>query len=84
MDFIDTVLIMIYSGLRPGELLLIKTVDVNINERIIRGGIKTKAGKNRIIPINNKIADLISKRIIVGNDYLITNNDELKKAIDLI
>lgn len=66
MDFIDTILIMIYTGLRPGELVLIENKDINLEERYVRGGIKTSAGKNRIIPINKKIESLIKNRM---NDY---------------
>ncbi len=43
----DTVLIMIYSGMRPSEMLNIKTENVNINECYMVAGLKTKAGKNR-------------------------------------
>jgi len=62
MDFIDTVLIMIYTGLRPGELVTIETSNIDIENRTIKGGIKTHAGKNRIIPINNKILPWVNKR----------------------
>jgi len=62
MDFIDTVLILIFTGLRIGELLLIKTADVDIDNRTMKGGLKTAAGKNRIIPINNKILPFVTRR----------------------
>lgn len=75
MDYIDTVLIMIYTGLRPGELVLIETTNIDIENRIMKGGIKTKAGKNRIVPINKKIIPFISKRIIEGNEFLIANDE---------
>lgn len=75
LDFIDTVLIMIYSGLRPGELVTIETENIDIENRTMKGGIKTKAGKNRIIPINNKILPMVSKRAQEGNKFMISNND---------
>lgn len=74
IDFVDTILIMIYSGLRIGELLLIKSSDVNLENKTIKGGIKTYAGKDRVIPINHKILPLIKKRLESKNDYLISNN----------
>ncbi|KJS85020.1 MAG: integrase [Peptococcaceae bacterium BICA1-8] len=74
MDFIDTVLIMIYTGMRPGELILIKNEDVNLEERIVTGGIKTKASKNRIIPINEKILPLIKNRLS-ENEFFIVNHE---------
>jgi integrase len=73
MDFIDTVLIMIYTGLRPGELIELKSADVNLKERYMRGGLKTKAGKNRVIPISKSILPFIKKRM--GNEYLIVNHE---------
>lgn len=73
MDFIDTILIMIYTGLRPGELLLIENVNIDINERIMKGGLKTEAGKDRIIPINLKILPFIKNRISEENKFLIVN-----------
>lgn len=75
MDFIDTILIMIYTGLRPGELLLIKTNNIDIENMFMRGGIKTKAGKNRIIPINNKILPLIKNRVEKEHEFLVVNHE---------
>lgn len=51
-DKIAKLLLMyIYSGMRPIELLSIKMENVHLDERYIIGGVKTKAGKDRIIPI---------------------------------
>jgi integrase len=72
-EFIDTILIMIFTGFRIGELLLIKNTDVNLEERYMTGGIKTAAGKNRIVPINKKILPLIMKRYNENNEFLIVN-----------
>lgn len=76
MDFIDTVLIMIYTGLRIGELLLIKTVNVDIANRTMKGGLKTEAGKNRIVPINKKILPFVAKRQAEGREFLVVNEDK--------
>ena len=75
MDFIDTILIMIYTGLRIGELLLIETANVDIGNRTMKGGLKTEAGKNRIIPINEKILPFIAKRQAEGHKYLVVNHE---------
>lgn len=45
---------MIYNGLRPNELLDIKTKNVFLNDRYIIGEGKTEVGKDRIIPIHKK------------------------------
>lgn len=72
-DFVDTVLIMIYTGLRPGELVILENENINIAERYMVGGIKTEAGEDRIIPIHKKIKPLIEKRMS-EHKYLILNN----------
>ncbi|WP_020006835.1 site-specific integrase [Salinicoccus albus] len=52
LDDIDTVLIMIYTGLRPGELVEVKNKNIYLEERYFRGGFKTEAGTNRLVPIH--------------------------------
>lgn len=63
VPFVDTILIMIYSGMRPSELLSMKQENIDIEKRIMIGGIKTKAGKNRHIPINKKIIPFLENRL---------------------
>lgn len=72
-DFVDTILIMIYSGMRIGELLSLENKNIFLDKRYMIGGIKTDAGKNRIIPINKKIEKYIRKYYNPDNQYLITN-----------
>jgi len=67
-------LILCYTGLRPSELLKIKTADVNLEEKIMRGGMKTAAGKNRIIPIADKILPFIAEMYNPQNEYLLMRN----------
>lgn len=74
IDYLDTVLIMIYTGMRIGELLIIKNSDIHLAERYMRGGIKTPTGKNRVIPINRKIHDFISSRMDPSNEFLVLNS----------
>lgn len=52
-------LIMIYTGMRPGELLQAKTENVNLEEHYLTGGIKTEKGKRRKIIIPDRIVPLI-------------------------
>ena len=49
-------LIMIYTGVRIGELL---TMTIDRSEWLLKGGSKTEAGKNRIVPIRTKIRHLM-------------------------
>lgn len=74
IPFVDTILIMIFSGLRIGELLQLKSSDIDLENATITGGIKTDAGKNRVIPINHKILPFIKKRLSENNEYLMVNS----------
>lgn len=47
-------LMLIYSGFRIGEFSKITKADVDLDRRVVVGGSKTKAGKNRIVPIHHK------------------------------
>lgn len=51
----DTVLILIYTGMRISELLNLTRFNVNLDAMLITGGIKTDAGRDRVIPIHPKI-----------------------------
>lgn len=73
VEFIDTILIMIYSGFRIGELLELKIENIDLANKTMTGGIKTEAGKNRLVPIHPKILPLIEKRYNKNQKYLIIN-----------
>lgn len=57
---VQLILIMCYSGWRIGEL---ENLEVNLDERYFKGGSKTKAGKDRIVPIHPRIYDFVKARI---------------------
>lgn len=71
---VDMVLIAIYAGWRPSELAGIETINIDLKERTMLGGIKTPAGKNRIVPISKKIIPLIEKRFNPKSKYLFTDD----------
>lgn len=56
IPFADMILIGIYSGWRPQELAILKNADIDLEAGIMKGGMKTDAGKNRIVPIHPLIA----------------------------
>lgn len=73
LPYVDTILIMIFTGMRIGELLILKKDNIDLKNETITGGIKTDAGKDRLIPISKKILPFIVKRLSSNNEYLITN-----------
>lgn len=72
LKWVDTILIFLYTGFRFSELLTLKKSQVDLEKRIITGGMKTKAGKNRVIPIHSKIFSFIEKRMETEGEYLIS------------
>lgn len=82
VPFADMILYACYSGWRPEELVSLKIKDVNLEEGYIRGGIKTEAGKNRLVPISPLVRDIVEKyyneAITVNSEYLF--NDISKKT----
>lgn len=72
---LDTILIMVYSGMRIGELLKIRKKDINLEERYIElHGTKTKAA-DRIVPIHKKIIPLLEKRMAETENWLFKSSN---------
>lgn len=59
----DMVLILIYSGWRAREFLALDTASVDLIEGTMRGGEKTKASKNRVVPIHPAIKNFVAERL---------------------
>lgn len=59
----QTLLILIYTGVRINELLTMKVEDLNLEVGYGIGGSKTKAGKDRVIPLHDKILPLVKQRV---------------------
>lgn len=75
-EWIDTVLIFLYSGFRISELLTLKTENVNLTNMTFKGGIKTNAGKNRIVPIHSAILQIVKNRLNKDFEYFININGQ--------
>jgi integrase len=69
--WVDTVLIFLYSGWRISELLEMRTDSVDLDAGTMRGGTKTEAGKNRVVPIHSKISGMVEHRARADKEYLI-------------
>ena len=63
-------LIMCYSGFRISAW---KTMEINLDELYFRGGVKTAAGRDRIVPIHSGIVHLVKAAVadngVIGCNY---------------
>lgn len=54
-------LIMLYVGIRPGELLTIRAENVHTDEHYMTGGIKSERGKRRKLIIPDKVLPIVKE-----------------------
>jgi integrase len=55
-----TIMILIYTGMRVGELVRLTRFNVDLDAWTITGGIKTDAGRDRVMPVHPKIRPYIT------------------------
>lgn len=72
-EWIDSILFMIYTGDRVGEMLSIPKSKVNLEYGYIQHGNKTETGKQKITPIHKDLLPLIQKRMITDSKFLFAN-----------
>lgn len=72
------ILIQCFTGLRPGELMLLRLDNIHLEEMYFIGGLKTKAGINRTVPIHPFIYEFIKDFYMeakkYNSEYLILND----------
>lgn len=77
--FVDWILIQMYMGWRPQELATLKLEEVHLDENYMRAGMKTEAGKQRVVPIHSCIRDLVVKNFnyakSLNSDFLLNDPD---------
>lgn len=69
----EIVLFSLYTGFRPSEVLLIETRFVDLVRWRIKGGMKTEAGRDRIVPIHEKIRPIVQRHYNPDSKYLFPN-----------
>ncbi|MCD8023319.1 MAG: integrase [Lachnospiraceae bacterium] len=75
----EMVLIMCYSSFRVSAY---RTLEVNRQEWYFRGGLKTAAGKNRIVPIYSAIRPLVAARMSRNEGLLVrTSVDTVRNGM---
>lgn len=60
--YVDMLLIQSYMGWRPNEMLDLEIDNINLEEKIIIGGMKTESGTNRTVPIHSLVYPLVKAR----------------------
>jgi len=67
----QTVVILLYTGMRVGELVKLTRFNVDLKNWVITGGIKTDAGTDRPVPIHDKIKAYVKSWYDTGGPRLI-------------
>lgn len=71
----EVILFQCYSGWRPSELENLETANINLEDHIMVGGMKTEAGKNRVVPIHSRIYPIVEKwykeAVANGKKYIV-------------
>lgn len=84
----EIIIFQCYTGWRPGELERLETKNINLQEGIMTGGMKTIAGKNRIVPIHSRIRPIVEKwykeAISEDREYLIGYPSSLGRKSDTL
>ena len=71
----ELVMIYIYTGMRPSELLEVEKANVDLDARILIGGKKTAAGRNRRIPLHRCILPFVERLMQTEGDLLVMRYD---------
>lgn len=66
------ILILIYTGMRIGELLSLTKDTIYLDKQYMIGGSKSEAGIDRVIPIHDRILPLVKKQL-GDSKYLMTD-----------
>lgn len=80
VKFADWVIIQCYMGWRPQELATLRLEEVNLDKWYMQAGMKTDAGKQRIVPIHSKIRKLVKQNydfaLSIGSEYLFNDKGQ--------
>ncbi len=74
----EIAMIYIYTGMRASELLELKKANVNLDTRIMIGGLKTEAGYNRHIPIHKCIMPFVERLMQTDGENLLMRYEKGK------
>lgn len=72
----EIAMMLIYTGMRPSELLQLEKANIDLDKRIMIGGLKTESGKNRRIPIHRCILPFVARLMETPGEYLVMRYDK--------
>ena len=64
--FVDETLVQLYTGFRISEVLCLTPDNIDQEQKLIKAGGKTAAGRNRIVPIHPDIQPIIDAHMKTG------------------
>lgn len=70
-EWAQTVLILIYTGFRVSEMLALTRFNVDLENGVLVGGMKTEAGRNRAVPIHPRIMPYIRAWMAKGGETIV-------------
>lgn len=80
VKFVDWVLIQTYMGWRPKELATLRLDEVDLEKWYAQAGMKTDAGKQRIVPIHTRIRSLVKQNydyaVSIGSPFLFNDKSQ--------
>ena len=62
IPWMDSVLFFLYTGFRISEMMDLQVSNIDFSEQYMKGGGKTSAGRDRIVPIHSRILPIIKAR----------------------
>lgn len=71
------ILILIYTGMRIGELLIMTSDKIYFDECYMIGGFKSEAGTDRVIPLHREILPLVKQQL--GNAKYLMRDEKGRK-----
>lgn len=80
VKYVDWILIQCYMGWRPQELATLRLDEINLDKWYMQAGMKTDAGKQRIVPIHSKIQNLVKQNydlaLSLESEYLLNDKGQ--------
>lgn len=71
----DTALMLCYTGFRITEFLTLTRFSYNAEARTLTGGIKTEAGRNRVVPVHPKIQPYLDRWLSRNGSAIICDDN---------